>query len=109
MIGASGRDRRACSGGYVMLYPRARIVTFVRIPFLWHVVDVPAWIFLGIWFVGQFLLPTRLGRRVDGARGRLPGRASALGPPARRARPQTARPPVDVEYICRRTRRLVVG
>ena len=32
-------------------------MTFVGIPFLWHIRDVPAWIFLGIWFLGQFLHP----------------------------------------------------
>ena len=45
MIGASGAIAGVL-GGYVMLYPRARVVTFVAIPFLWHVrrragVDLP--------------------------------------------------------------------
>jgi len=56
MIGASGAIAGVL-GGYVMLFPRAQVVTFVGIPFLWHIRDVPAWIFLGIWFVGQFLIP----------------------------------------------------
>jgi len=60
MIGASGAVAGVL-GGYVMLFPRAKVVTFVAIPLLWHVRDVPAWIFLGIWFVGQFLLPTGSG------------------------------------------------
>jgi membrane associated rhomboid family serine protease len=60
MIGASGAIAGAL-GGYVMLYPRARIVTLLPIPLLWPVFDVPAWIFLGLWFVGQFLLPTGSG------------------------------------------------
>ena len=53
MIGASGAIAGVL-GGYVMLYPRARIVTFV-VPFC-DLVDIPAWIFLGIWFLSQFLL-----------------------------------------------------
>jgi membrane associated rhomboid family serine protease len=28
---------------------------------LWHVRDVPAWIFLGIWFLGQFLIGNNSG------------------------------------------------
>jgi membrane associated rhomboid family serine protease len=60
MIGASGAIAGVL-GGYVMLYPRARIETLVMIPFLWPVVDLPAWIFLGIWFLTQFLLPNGSG------------------------------------------------
>ena len=39
-------------------YPHARIVTWL-ILFFW--VRLPAWIFLGVWFVGQFMLPTGSG------------------------------------------------
>jgi membrane associated rhomboid family serine protease len=53
MIGASGAVAGVL-GGYVMLYPRARVETFVAIPFFWNFVDLPAWFFLGIWFVMQF-------------------------------------------------------
>jgi membrane associated rhomboid family serine protease len=60
MVGASGAIAGVL-GGYVMLFPRAKVVTFVAIPFLWHVRDVTAWVFLGIWFLGQFLLPTGSG------------------------------------------------
>ena len=60
MIGASGAIAGVL-GGYVMLYPRARVVTFVAIPFLWNFVDIPAWIFLGIWFLSQFLIDAGSG------------------------------------------------
>jgi len=60
MIGASGAVAGVL-GGYALLYPRARIVTFVAIPFLWNFVDLPAWFFLGVWFLGQFLLPGNSG------------------------------------------------
>jgi membrane associated rhomboid family serine protease len=56
MVGASGAIAGVL-GGYVMLFPRAKVVTFVAIPFLWHIRDITAWVFLGIWFVAQFLLP----------------------------------------------------
>ena len=88
MIGASGAIAGVL-GGYLMLYPRAQVVTFVGIPFLWHIRDVPAWIFLGIWFLGQFLLPTQFGRRLDGARRRLPGAAWARCGCSRGTRPRT--------------------
>lgn len=55
MIGASGAIAGVL-GGYVILFPHARVVSFVAIPFLWHMTAVPAWIFLGIWFVGQFFI-----------------------------------------------------
>ena len=44
-----------------MLYPRARIDTLITIPFLWPRIDLPAWVFLGLWFFGQFLLPSNSG------------------------------------------------
>jgi membrane associated rhomboid family serine protease len=53
MIGASGAIAGVL-GGYLMLYPRAKVVTFVGIPWLWHLLDIPAWVFLGVWFLGQF-------------------------------------------------------
>jgi membrane associated rhomboid family serine protease len=60
MIGASGAIAGVL-GGYLMLYPRARIATLVMIPFLWPVVPVPAWIFLTGWFIAQFALPSSSG------------------------------------------------
>ncbi len=60
MIGASGAIAGVL-GGYLMLYPRARISTLVMIPFLWPVVPVPAWIFLSGWFIAQFALPSGSG------------------------------------------------
>ena len=55
MIGASGAIAGVL-GGYLMLFPRAKIVTFIPIPLLWPVIDVPAWVFLGLWFFGQFFI-----------------------------------------------------
>ncbi len=60
MIGASGAVAGAL-GAYVMLYPHARVETLIMIPFLWPVVQVRAWVFLGLWFLGQFLLSTGSG------------------------------------------------
>lgn len=60
MIGASGAIAGAL-GAYVILYPHARVSTLVLIPLLWPVIQVRAWIFLGLWFLGQFMLPTGSG------------------------------------------------
>jgi len=55
MIGASGAVA-GILGGYFLLHPRAHVVSFVAIPFFWNVIPVRAWLFLGLWFGGQFLL-----------------------------------------------------
>ena len=54
MIGASG----AISGvlaAYLVLFPGARVLTFVPILFFFYLVRLPALIFLGLWFLLQFL------------------------------------------------------
>jgi membrane associated rhomboid family serine protease len=43
----------AVIGGYVMLYPRARVLTLVLIIFLFGVVEVPVLVMLGVWLVLQ--------------------------------------------------------
>jgi membrane associated rhomboid family serine protease len=56
MIGASGAVA-GILGGYILNFPHARVVTLVL---LWFV-DVPAWVFLGLWFLGQFLIGSSSG------------------------------------------------
>jgi membrane associated rhomboid family serine protease len=41
-------------GAYLILYPRARIRTLVFFFFLITFVDIPAFIFLIVWFIFQF-------------------------------------------------------
>jgi membrane associated rhomboid family serine protease len=53
-IGASGAVA-AVLGGYILLHPRARIVTLVFIIFFVTLIEIPAMILLGIWAVLQFL------------------------------------------------------
>jgi len=54
-IGASGAISGVL-GAYVLLFPRARILTAVPIgPFI-RVIHIPAFIMIGFWFVYQFLL-----------------------------------------------------
>ncbi|HEO63864.1 MAG TPA: rhomboid family intramembrane serine protease [Candidatus Omnitrophica bacterium] len=52
-IGASG----AISGilaAYLMLYPAAKIVTLIPLFIFWQVVKIPAYVFIGLWFIFQF-------------------------------------------------------
>jgi membrane associated rhomboid family serine protease len=53
-IGASGAVA-AVLGGYALLYPRARVVTLVLIIFFITVVELPALLVLGLWFLLQLL------------------------------------------------------
>lgn len=53
-IGASGAIA-AVLGGYIVLYPRARVLTLVFIIFLFTVIELPAVVMLGIWFAEQAL------------------------------------------------------
>jgi membrane associated rhomboid family serine protease len=53
-IGASGAIA-GVMGAYFLLYPKARILTLVPIIIIPWFVEIPAFIFLGIWFFIQFL------------------------------------------------------
>ena len=53
-VGASGAIAGVL-GGYLLLYPRARVdILFIFIVFF-KVIPVPAWLMLGLWFVFQVL------------------------------------------------------
>ena len=51
-IGASGAIA-AVLGGYILLYPRARVLTLVFIILFFTVIELPAIVMLGIWFAQQ--------------------------------------------------------
>jgi membrane associated rhomboid family serine protease len=53
-IGASGAVA-AVLGGYLVLFPRARVVTLVFIVFFFTILELPAIFFLGIWIIQQAL------------------------------------------------------
>ena len=56
-IGASGAVS-AVLGGYLLLYPRARVVTVVFFVFFFTLIELPALLVLGFWFVQQLLFAT---------------------------------------------------
>jgi len=51
-LGASGAIAGVL-GAYILLYPRARVATLVPLFFVLTVMDIPAIVFLGFWFVSQ--------------------------------------------------------
>ena len=56
-IGASGAIA-GVMGAYFLLYPKSRVLTLIPILFLPYLVELPAYFFLGLWFVMQFLSAT---------------------------------------------------
>ena len=53
-IGASGAVSGVL-GGYILLHPRARVLTMVIIIFFFTFIEIPAMVMLGIWFALQAL------------------------------------------------------
>jgi membrane associated rhomboid family serine protease len=52
LIGASGAIAGVL-GGYLVLFPRARVLTVIPLIVVWPVFEVPAWILLLVWFAIQ--------------------------------------------------------
>jgi hypothetical protein len=53
-LGASGAVAGVL-GAYVFLYPRARVIAVVPLLFFFPLIELPAYVFIGIWFLLQFL------------------------------------------------------
>jgi membrane associated rhomboid family serine protease len=51
-LGASGAIA-AVLGGYILLYPRARVLTVIFIIFFFTLIEIPAILVLGVWFLQQ--------------------------------------------------------
>jgi len=64
-IGASGAIA-GVMGAYLILYPRAKVLTLIPIFFLPYFVEIPAFFFLGIWFLFQFLSAAATGGKAGG-------------------------------------------
>jgi membrane associated rhomboid family serine protease len=54
-LGASGAIA-AVLGGYILIYPRARVVTVIFIVFFFTIIELPALAVLGIWFLEQAIM-----------------------------------------------------
>ena len=53
-IGASGAIA-GVMGAYFILHPRSKILTLIPIFFIPYLIEIPAYFFLGIWFLLQFI------------------------------------------------------
>jgi membrane associated rhomboid family serine protease len=116
MVGASGAIA-GVMGGYLLMFPRARIDVLVIIVFIFKVFTIPAWLMLGIWFGLQ--LVNGLAMDVAGggvaywahAGGFLAGLLLILpawlkrGGPAYWAATHGKPPHDEVEYVTDRSRR----
>jgi rhomboid family protein len=51
-IGASGAIA-AVLGGYILLYPHARVLTIIFVIFFFTILELPALVMLGLWFIQQ--------------------------------------------------------
>ena len=56
-IGASGAIA-GVMGAYFILHPRSKILTLIPIFFIPYFIEIPAYVFLGLWFVLQFINAT---------------------------------------------------
>jgi membrane associated rhomboid family serine protease len=54
IVGASGAISGVL-GAYIVLWPRATIVSILPLGFFFTTIRTPAWVALGLWFVVQFL------------------------------------------------------
>jgi membrane associated rhomboid family serine protease len=52
-IGASGAIAGVL-GGYFVLYPQSRVLALIPLFIIWEIIEVPAVLFLGMWFLMQF-------------------------------------------------------
>jgi membrane associated rhomboid family serine protease len=53
-IGASGAVAGVL-GGYILLFPKARVITVIFIVFFFTIIELPALLILGFWFIQQVL------------------------------------------------------
>ena len=68
-VGASGAIA-AVLGGYALLYPRARVLTLIFIIIFFTIIEIPALLVLGLWFLIQvFYGASQLGQPLGGSGG----------------------------------------
>ena len=64
-IGASGAIA-GVMGAYLVLFPSSRILTLIPIFFIPYFIEIPAFLFLGLWFLLQFISAAGSGGRAAG-------------------------------------------
>jgi membrane associated rhomboid family serine protease len=53
-IGASGAIA-GVMGAYFVMFPHSRVLTLIPLFIIWELIEVPAILFLGVWFIMQLL------------------------------------------------------
>jgi membrane associated rhomboid family serine protease len=53
-LGASGAISGVL-GAYIVFFPRSRILTLIPLLIIFFTARIPAWIFIGLWFLMNFL------------------------------------------------------
>ena len=64
-VGASGAIA-GIMGAYVLLHPQAKILTLVPVFFFFYFIEVPSYVFVGVWFMFQFISAAGAGAREAG-------------------------------------------
>ncbi len=65
MVGASGAIA-GILGAYLLMFPSAKILTLVPLGLWWDTIEIPSVVFLGIWFLLQWVCGlTTIGRITD--------------------------------------------
>jgi membrane associated rhomboid family serine protease len=64
-IGASGAIS-GVMGAYLILFPSSRVLTLIPIFFIPYFVEIPAFLFLGLWFLLQFISAAASGGQMGG-------------------------------------------
>lgn len=54
VVGASGAVA-AVMGGYILLFPKAKVDIFIFLVFIIRIIPLPAWLMLGLWFGMQLV------------------------------------------------------
>ncbi len=78
LIGASGAISGVL-GAYFLLYPKARVLTLIPLFVFFPVVEIPAFLFLGFWFLLQFVQAALASGAGDAAAGGVAWWAHAGG------------------------------
>jgi membrane associated rhomboid family serine protease len=66
LVGASGAISGVL-GAYFLTYPKARVLTLVPVFIIFYLVDIPAFFFLGFWFLLQFIQGYSYSITADGS------------------------------------------
>src|SRR5262249_39236281 len=77
-IGASGAIA-GVMGAYFVLYPRSRVLTLIPLIIFWEIIELPAILLLGFWFVMQLFSAGAIASTANATRGGVAFAAHVAG------------------------------